>query len=58
MTIPSIKGGWRVQRRPGSTDPQFVDAALRLGDVITVEGIRIEILGHDQNGDLVKVSKP
>ena len=58
MTIPSIKGGWRVQRRPGSTNPEFVDAALRLGDVIIVEGLRIEVVGHDQNGDLVKVSKP
>ena len=58
MTIPSIKGGWKVQRRPGSTNPQFTDAALHLGDVITVEGLRIEIVGHDQNGDTVKVSKP
>ena len=57
MTIPTIKGGWKVQRRPGSTDPEFVDAALRLGDVITVEGLKIEILAHDQNGDTVKISK-
>jgi M6 family metalloprotease-like protein len=58
MTIQSIKGGWRVQRRPGSTNPEFTDAALRLGDVITVEGLRIEIVGRDQNGDTVKISKP
>ena len=58
MTIPTIRGGWKVQRRPGSTDPQFVDAALRLGDVITVEGLRIEIIARDQNGDTVKISKP
>ena len=58
MTIQSIKGGWQVQRRPGSTNPEFTDAALRLGDVITVEGLRIEIMGHDQNGDTVKISKP
>ena len=57
MTIQSIQGGWKVQRRPGSTDPEFVDAALRLGDVITVEGLKIEILAHDQNGDTVKISK-
>ena len=58
MTIQSIQGGWKVQRRPGSTDLSLRDAALRLGDVITVEGLRIEILGRDQNGDTVKISKP
>jgi M6 family metalloprotease-like protein len=58
MTIPSIRGGWKVQRRPGSTDSQFVDAALRVGDVITVEGLRIEVVSRDQNGDTVKISKP
>jgi M6 family metalloprotease-like protein len=58
MTIQSIKGGWKVQRRPGSTDSQFTDAALRVGDVITVDGVRIEVISRDQNGDTVKVSKP
>ena len=58
MTIQSIKGGWKVQRRLGSTDSQFTDAALRVGDVITVDGVRIEVISRDQNGDTVKVSKP
>ena len=58
MTIPSIKGGWKVQRRPGSTDLEFTDAALRVGDVITVEGLRIEVISRDQNGDTVKITKP
>jgi M6 family metalloprotease-like protein len=58
MTIPTLKGGWKVQRRPGSTDSQFVDAALRVGDVITVDGLRIEVVSRDQNGDTVKISKP
>jgi hypothetical protein len=58
MTIQSIKGGWKVQRRAGSTDPQFTDAALRVGDVITVDGVRIEVISRDQNGDTVKISKP
>jgi hypothetical protein len=57
MTIPTIKGGWKVQRRPGSTDPQFVDAALREGEAITVEGLRIEVVSRDQNGDTVKITK-
>lgn len=58
MTIPSLGGGWKVQRRPGSLSPQLDDAALRPGDVITVEGLRIEVVSRDQNGDTVKVSKP
>jgi hypothetical protein len=58
MTIPTIKGGWKVQRRPGSVDSQFTDAALRVGDVINVEGLRIEVVSRDQNGDTVKISKP
>ena len=58
MTIPSIKGGWKVQRRPGSTDLEFTDAALRVGDVITVEGLRIEVISRDQNGDTVTITKP
>ena len=58
MTIPSIKGGWKVQRRPGSTDLEFTDAALRVGDVISVEGLRIEVISRDQNGDTVTITKP
>ena len=58
MTIPSIKGGWKVQRRPGSTDLEFTDAALRVGDVITVDGLRIEVISRDQNGDTVTITKP
>ena len=58
MTIQTIKGGWQVQRRPVSTNPEFTDAALHPGDVITVEGLRIEIVDQDQNGDTVKISKP
>ena len=58
MTIQTIKGGWKVQRRPGSSDVSMRDAALQLGDVITVEGLRIEVVGRDQNGDTVKVIKP
>jgi len=58
MTIQSIKGGWQVQRRQGSTDPEFTDAALHVGDVIMVEGLKIEVMAHNQTGDTVKISKP
>jgi hypothetical protein len=29
-----------------------------VGDVITVDGLRIEVVSRDQNGDTVKISKP
>lgn len=57
MTIPSIKGGWSTQRRPGSTMADFSDAALKAGDAITVEGVRIEVLKRDSSGDQVRISR-
>ena len=57
MTIPSIKGGWSTQRRPGSTMADFSDAALKAGDSITVEDLRIEVLKRDANGDQVRISR-
>ena len=56
MTIESIKGGFNVQRREGSTDKYFTDAALRVGDSVIVDGIKVEIPLTDANK--VKVSKP
>jgi M6 family metalloprotease-like protein len=57
MTIPTGKGGWQVQRRSGSTDAEFTDGALHVGDVIMVQGLTIEVLAHNENGDTVKISK-
>ena len=57
MTIESIKGGWKTQRRPGSTQPDFSDAALKAGDKITVGSIHIEVLTQGTEGDTVRVSR-
>jgi hypothetical protein len=57
MTIGSIKGGWQTQRRPGSTDWMFMDAAMKVGDKILVSGVTIEIISQTNAGDLVRVSK-
>lgn len=56
MTIESIRGGWKTQRRPGSLAPDFMDATLKVGDKIDVEGVIIEVLSHDLSGDLIRVS--
>ena len=55
MTIDSIKGGWKTQRRPGSIAPDFMDATLKPGDKITVEGVTIEVLRRDAQGDVINV---
>jgi len=57
MTIQSIEGGWNTQRRPGSTRPDFTDAALKAGDKITVDSIQIEVISRDASGDLVRLSR-
>jgi len=57
MTIETGKGGWNVQRRPGSVSTNFKDAALRTGEKIVTNGVTIEVLSRDANGDRVKISK-
>ena len=57
MNIASQQGGWKVQRRPGSVDVRFTDAALRAGEKIVTNGVTIEVLSRDANGDRVKISK-
>jgi hypothetical protein len=57
MTIKSIRGGWQVQRRSGSTKSNFSDSALRAGDKITVSGITIEITSLSKTSASMKISK-
>jgi M6 family metalloprotease-like protein len=57
MTIQSIEGGWNTQRRPGSTNSDFTDAALKAGDKITVDGIQIEVISRDASGDRVRLTR-
>lgn len=57
MTLGSLKGGYRTVRRPGSTDPAFEDAALRLGESVTVDGVTVTVTASGKDGDTVKVSR-
>lgn len=57
MTTATQQGGWNVQRRPGSVEANFTDAALRAGEKIVTNGVTIEVLSRDANGDRVKISK-
>lgn len=56
MTIESIKGGYQVQRRPGSIDPRFLDATLRPKDKIKVGNLWIEVISSGANGDVIRIS--
>ncbi len=55
MKIAQLKGGYQTQRRTGSTARDFVDAALRTGDSIMVDGIEVTVLEIGVNGDTIRV---
>jgi len=57
MKKGQLGGGYEIQKRVGSTDPNFEDAALRAGDSITVSGVKITVTELSSAGDLVKISK-
>ena len=59
MTKGQLGGGYEIQKRIGSTDKNYYsDAALRTGDSITVDGVKITVTTLDKSGDSVKISKP
>ena len=58
MRKGQLGGGYEIQKRVGSTDPNYEDAALRMGDSINVEGVKITVVSLDASGDTVMVSKP
>ena len=55
MTVGQLKGGYRTQRRNGSTLANFEDAALRTGDSITVEGFNVSVTAIDASGDTISL---
>jgi M6 family metalloprotease-like protein len=50
-----LKGGYRTVRRPGSTDPLFEDAALHVGDSVSVDGVVVSVIAQGADGDTVNV---
>jgi M6 family metalloprotease-like protein len=57
MKKGQLGGGYEIQKRVGSTDPNFEDAALHAGDSITVGGVKITVSQLSASGDTVKISK-
>lgn len=57
MKKGQLGGGYEIQKRVGSIDPNFEDATLRAGDSITVSGVKISVLELNNSGDSVKISK-
>ena len=58
MKKGQLGGGYEIQKRVGSTDRNYEDAALRVGDSITVEGVKISVIALSSSGDSVRISKP
>src|SRR5471032_736751 len=57
MTLGTLGGGYRTQRRGGSTDATFEDAALHVGDSVEVEGVTVAVTETGADGDTVRVSR-
>ncbi len=57
MKLGTLGGGYRTQRRAGSTDANFEDAALRVGDSVTVDGVTVTVTASGAGGDTIRVSK-
>lgn len=57
MRLGSLGGGYRTQRRPGSTDPNFEDAALHVGDTVAVDRVTVTVTASDADGDTVTVRR-
>lgn len=55
MKIPSICGGWKVQRPARSNSPTFEDAALRPGEFVLVQGVKVEVVSRSGSQFQVKV---
>ena len=58
MKKGQLGGGYEIQKRVGSTDRNYEDAALRVGDSITVQGVKISVIELSSSGDSVRISKP
>lgn len=56
MKVGQLGGGYVTIRRPGSTDQVFRDAALRVGDSVSVDGVTIKVIGAGAAGDTVSIS--
>jgi M6 family metalloprotease-like protein len=57
MKKGQLGGGYVIQKRIGSKDANFEDAALHAGDSIIVEGVKITVTELSASGDTVKISK-
>ena len=57
MKIPSIRGGWSTQRGPNSVREDFTDAALKAGDSVNVDGIRIEVIALSSSRADIRIAR-
>jgi len=55
MKIGQLKGGYQTQRRSGSTDRFFEDAALRNGDSVIVDSVVVTVVELGSSGDTIRI---
>lgn len=55
--IGSTEGAWRLIRKPGSKERDLTDAALRTGDSVEVQGIKITVTDFGMDGAKIVLSK-
>ncbi len=58
MLKGQLGGGYEIQQRIGAINSNYEDAALRTGDSLTIDGVKITVVALDSTGDTVRISKP
>jgi M6 family metalloprotease-like protein len=57
MRLPTQGGGYRIRPRKGSTSKDFSDGALRPGDEIELEGVRVMVQRSASDLDVVRLKR-
>jgi M6 family metalloprotease-like protein len=55
MKLGHLKGGYKTQRRIGSSHSYFEDAALRAGDSLSIDGIIVTVVELNASGDTIRI---
>ncbi|MES2149255.1 MAG: DUF4214 domain-containing protein [Pseudomonadota bacterium] len=56
MKIGTLGGGYQTVRRPGSVEANYEDAALRVGESVTVDGVVVTVVASSVDGDTIKLN--
>ncbi|MES2128371.1 MAG: hypothetical protein V4463_13975 [Pseudomonadota bacterium] len=57
MRVGQLGGGYQTQRRQGSVERNFADAALHAGDSVTVDDVVVTVTGGGNENDTVLIMR-